>query len=416
MDDRKRLERRLLLFFAVNYFAQGMSGIVYEPLAYFLKDTLKLSAAQSAGFWAWITAPFLIKPLFGILTDLVPILGRLRRPHLLAGAALGTAGWLALAGLPRPSYGVLVALFVLVNVAVVFTDVVCDGVMVERGKASGKTGFFQAVQIGTLYATLVATGLGGGWLSSYVSIRLIFAVCALFSLLSLVSAIWMPAEAPAPGASAGLRGLRALFCERRFWAVAALIFLFNFSPFLGTAQFYFQSVALKLSPLFIGALTTLGGFAGLAGAAFFGKVVGRRWSTAQLVRAAVWLGAPLSLLYLGCIGPVSAALLSVLFGFFGVVFRLALMDLAAQACPRHAEATAFAVFMSVFNLAAWASNTVGGMLYDRMTAAFSGQTWPAYMSAGTLILIGSACILACWPLVPQALAHDAKERPDGVSA
>ena len=78
----------LYLFCAVNYFAQGMAGIVYEPVNYLLKDGLKLSAGQAAVFVAWMTAPFVIKPLFGLLTDLVRLPGGLRRPHLVLGALL----------------------------------------------------------------------------------------------------------------------------------------------------------------------------------------------------------------------------------------------------------------------------------------------------------------------------------------
>ena len=112
-----------------------------------------------------------------------------------------------------------------------------------------------------------------------------------------------------------------------------------------------------------------------------------------------------SLLYLLYLGPVSAGVLTVLFGFLGVVFRLALMDLAAQSCPKHAEATAFAVYMAVFNLAALGSNTVGGALYDRMKLVFAAAGNPAYCAAAVLILIGSACTFSCWWLLPAVLSR-----------
>ena len=129
-----------------------------------LKTGLKLSAGQAAIFVAWMTVPFVIKPLFGPLTDLVRLPGGRRRPHLLLGAVLGVACWLALALLPDYRYGALLALLALVNVSVVFCDVVCEGVMVEMGKARGKTGTYQAVHIGTLYAPPAITGVGeAGW-------------------------------------------------------------------------------------------------------------------------------------------------------------------------------------------------------------------------------------------------------------
>ena len=346
-----------------------------------------------------MTAPFLLKPLFGLLADLVRLPGGLRRPHLVLGALLGSVCWLILAAHPTHRYAPLLLLLTMVNFSVVFCDVVCDGVMVQAGKAAGKTGTYQAVQIGTLYATLVLTGLGGGWLSAHASMRTVFILAALFPLMIAGSALWvreLPAREPA---RAGLGNLLGLMRGRRFWALCLMTFLWNFSPFLGSAQFYYQSDALKLGPMFIGALSTMGGAAGVAGAAFFGWSI-QRWGTARFLRAGVPICGAASLLYLLYVGPVSAGLLTVLFGFLGVVFRLALMDMAAQACPKGAEATAFAVYMAVFNLAALASNTAGGYLYDRMRLVFASAQNPAYCAAAVLILIGSACTFACWWLLP----------------
>ncbi|HAM36856.1 MAG TPA: hypothetical protein DEB40_10680 [Elusimicrobia bacterium] len=399
---------RLYLFCAVNYFAQGMAGIVYEPVNYLLKDGLRLSAGETAAFVGWMTLPFILKPIFGLLSDLAPIRGSLRRPHLILGALLGASCWAILAWTPRHNYAALLTLLILVNFSVVFCDAVCDGVMVQLGQAGGKTGTYQAVQIGTLYATLVLTGVGGGWLSGHARPRAVFALAAVFPLLVAGSAVWVR-ELPSPASPRqGLRSLLTLLSGRRFWALCLMIFLWNFSPFLGTAQFYYQSEALRLGPLYIGVLSTLGGVAGVLGAAFFGMKV-RLWGTAAFLRAGVLLAGASSLLYLFYVGPVSAGVLTVIFGVLGVVFRLALMDLAAQSCPAHAQASAFAIYMAVFNLAALASNTAGGRLYDALRDLLRAAPDPAYGAAAVLVVIGSVCTLACWWLLPAVGA--APQRP-----
>ena len=183
-------------------------------------------------------------------------------------------------------------------------------------------------------------------------------------------------------------------------AVAAGIFLWSFCHFLGTAQFYYQSVAMKLSPLFIGGLSTAGGFAGLLGAVIFGRMTAK--GTEKIARASIWLGAPLSLLYLFYSGPRSIAALTVLFSLSGVVFRLAWMDLAAKSCPDGAEATVFAAYMAVFNIAASASNTMGGAYYEKLSAAHG-----AYFAMAALSLIGTAGTIAAWPCLRYALRNDA---------
>jgi predicted MFS family arabinose efflux permease len=397
-------ERRLYYFFAVTYFAEGMAGLAYEPVDYLLKDVLHLGAGRAALFIAWMTLPLTIKPLFGLLTDLLPWAGKRRRPHMIGVTLLTSVGWGLLAFMKGYRYGPALAILVLINVGFVLSDIVCDGVMVERGKESGKTGPYQAVQIGTLYATLILTGLGGGWLAAHASYKTIFLLAAVFPLAAAASALWIdePDVGTVPETAArGWSGLKKLIRDPRAWAVAAAIFLWDFCPFLGTAQFYYQSVALKLSPVFIGGLSTAGGFAGVAGAALFAKWSAKPGGTERLARASVSVGGALTLLYVFYAGPWSTMILTVLFSLTGVVFRLAWMDLAARACPEGAEATAFAAFMAVFNIAASASNGFGGAFYEKLSAAHG-----AYAAMVILSLVGTACTFACWPLLKFALPRD----------
>ncbi|MDE2238104.1 MAG: hypothetical protein KGK30_09460, partial [Elusimicrobia bacterium] len=388
---------RIYLFFAFCYLAQGMSGIIYEPLAYLLKDVLHLGSAQAAAFVWWMTLPMLIKPVFGVLTDMLPLGGRRRRPHMALACLIWGGALAALAWERRFPYYTLLVLLACVNVGLVLGDIVCDAVMVEQGQLAGKTGPYQAVQIGILYATIVVTGLGGGWLSAHASARQVFALAAVFPALALFSIVWMR-EPVAPAAARQVRlALGRVAVSRRFWAVAGLIFLWSFSPFLGTAQFYYESETLKLGPVLIGWIDTIGGLAGAIGALAYGRLIGV-WSLRQWLRACVWGGAALALLYLGFSGPVSAAVVTAVAGLAGVGFRLALMDLAARACPRGAEAICFAAFMAVFNLAAAASNLVGGWLLERLGGVLS----PAGCFEA-LVVIGALCTLACRPLLAPAL-------------
>lgn len=387
---------RLYLFFFANYFAQSMNGVAYEPIDYLLKNTLRLSPRQASAFIAWMTLPFLVKPVFGLLSDLLPIGGRRRLPYMLGASVLAALAWAALAAQKSYGYYSLLLLLLLTNIGIAFSDVVCDAVMVERGKELSKTGPFQAVKIGTLYLSLVVTGLGGGWLSAHASYRQIFALTAAFSSLIILACLWIEEPQPAPAPRSAITSVVHLLRQRRFWLLSLLIFLWNFYPFLGTVQFYYQNDVLHLSPVYIGSMSTLGGFAGLLGAGFFWKAHGRLWDPDAAVRAGALIGSLLSLAYFFYIGPISVAIVEALFGFVSVVLRLALMDLLARACPDFAEASSFALFIVIFDLTASASNMAGGRIYDALKAAhYSPQA-----SAADLILIGSICTLACWWIVP----------------
>lgn len=405
-------DRRLYAFFIATYLAEGLIGVAYEPIYFLQKDVLRLTPSQSAAFTLVMTLPFLVKPLLGLLTDAVPLLRRRRLPYIVLAAGAASAGWAALALLGEYRYAPTLFLLTAVNVGIAFADTLCDGVMVECGKPEDKTGRFQAVQIGTLYASLLAAGLGGGWLAEHASYKAVFGLTALFPLLILLSALGLreaPAPAPAEQARKTWASLSGLVGSRAFWACCALIFLFSFNPFLGTPMFYFQSGPLAFTKLTIGALTSVSGLFGVLGAAVFGRFhntggsfFGRsaRFDTPTLVRASLLAGAAVALAHLFYRGVVSAYLLTALYGTLGVFMRLALMDLVARMSPEHGEATAFALFMAVFNLAALASNTFGGWVYERAAAGAGASS-----AMNLLVVIGALCTGAAWAFlrwIPEA--------------
>jgi predicted MFS family arabinose efflux permease len=94
-----------------------------------------------------------------------------------------------------------------------------------------------------------------------------------------------------------------------------------------------------------------------------------------------------TLAYLGYRDPLSAVMISLVFGGIGMFIQLTFLDLAARACPKQAEATFFAFLMSVYNGATEISHITGGWLYDQV-----GFTRLIFISAGFTAL--------CWLLVP----------------
>jgi hypothetical protein len=109
--------------------------------------------------------------------------------------------------------------------------------------------------------------------------------------------------------------------------------------------------------------------------------------------------AVISLSYLFYRGPVSVTIIETLYGFSTVFFRLALLDLIARSCPVDAEATFYALFLAFFDIAMFASNAIGGRLYDVLQGLLASQARHDQLSAVVLIVIGSLCTLTCrWTL------------------
>jgi MFS family permease len=385
-------------FFLINYFVQGCIGIVYEPLNYVLKDRLHLTPGQTSGFIAWMTLPLLLKPVYGWMSDFVPIGGYRRRPHLMIGSLAASLAFGVLAFQTHYRYAGLLYPMMGACLALAFADAACDGLLVEDGQARRLTGPYQALQIGALYASVILSGYGSGWMTSHLAYSWIFAIAGILPLAIFASSFMIHEEGPSRSRPRDPFQFWGFIRTKKFWMLSLTIVLWNFYPFLGTVQFYYQSNVLRLNPQWIGSLMTVGSLAGLVGAAVF-------WKFCQSHDVRVWVSrgpivmALVSLSYLFYWGPVSVTVIETLYGFFSVFFRLALLDLVARTCPKDAEATAYAVFLSFFDIAMYGSNALGGKLYDVLQRILAHQAHPVQTSVVVLMLIGSLCTLTCrWTL------------------
>jgi predicted MFS family arabinose efflux permease len=399
--------RRLAVLFAVVYFAQGMVYLPDQVVAIVFKER-GLSAGQLATFTWIITTPWFIKPVYGLLSDFVPLFGTRRRSYFLITASLAAAAAVAVSLMPGSPYWALATLITLMWLGVGFTDVLTDALMVENGKPLGLTGVFQSVQWGALSAASVLTGVLGGYLAERRAFATVFALVACFPIVSLLMAAFVVKERPSRLDLEGLRetwqALREAFGRRDLWVVSGFIFFWAFSPSFGPAFFYYETDTLGFSQTFIGILASLGAIASIAGAWAYARL-SRAFSLRRLIVYSIGAGTLGTLAYLVYRDRVSAIVITVVFGAVGMTTQLAFLDLAAKACPRRAEATFFALLMSVYNLGSKSSEWVGAHLYD----------WVGYTP---LVLISTAATAAAWflvPLVPidaiQAAAQEAEPAP-----
>jgi MFS family permease len=399
--------RRLAVLFAVVYFAQGMVYLPDQVVAIVFKER-GLSAGQLATFTWIITTPWFIKPVYGLLSDFVPLFGTRRRSYFLITASLAAAAAVAVSLMPGSPYWALATLITLMWLGVGFTDVLTDALMVENGKPLGLTGVFQSVQWGALSAASVLTGVLGGYLAERRAFATVFALVACFPIVSLLMAAFVVKERPSRLDLEGLdetwQALQEAFGRRDLWVVSGFIFFWAFSPSFGPAFFYYETDTLGFSQTFIGVLASLGAIASIGGAWAYARL-SRAFSLRRLIVYSIGAGALGTLAYLVYRDRVSAIVITVVFGAVGMTTQLAFLDLAAKACPRRAEATFFALLMSVYNLGSKSSEWVGAHLYD----------WVGYTP---LVLISTAATAAAWflvPLVPidaiQAAAQEAEPAP-----
>jgi MFS family permease len=398
--------QRLAVLFAIVYFAQGMWYLPNQTLTIVLKER-GLSAGQVATFFTFSTIPWLIKPVYGLISDFVPLFGRRRKSYLLLTSTLAGLAGLALGVGVEHTYWWLAGLFTLMGLGLAFTDVLVDAVMVESGKPRGLTGAFQAVQWGAVYMASVVVGEAGGYLAERRSLGATFVIASIFPLVSLLMTQMFVQESPVRVDREAFRetlaAIKGALTEREVWVVAGFIFFWTFSPSFGPALLYYQTDVLKFSQQFIGHLSALASIAAVAGALVYAPL-SRRVPLKRLINLSIGIGVVSTLAYLVYRGVWSALAIDTIFGAVGMITQLAFLDLAAKSCPRRVEATFFALLMSIYNGGVQGSQVVGGYLYD----------WLGYTP---LVLISTAFTAASWFLVPlvrieriEARARQATDR------
>jgi hypothetical protein len=88
--------------------------------------------------------------------------------------------------------------------------------------------------------------------------------------------------------------------------------------------------------------------------------ISHRLALKAILHMAVGIGVASTLAYLLYKDATSAILIDVTFGGIGMIGTLALLDLAAKACPKEAEGTFSALLMSIYNGGVQGSGVIGG--------------------------------------------------------
>ena len=397
--------QRYAVLFVVVYFAQGMWYLPNQTITIVLKDS-GFSAGMVANFFVVSATPWLIKPVYGMLSDFLPLFGRRRFSYFVLTSALAAAAGFGLGLTGTREYWILLSLFTAMGLGLAFTDVLVDALMVENGRRLNLTGAFQSVQWAAIYTSSILVGIGGGWLAERRSLAVAFGLAAVFPLLSLGMATGVVREPRARADRAAflerLRAVRAALRAREVWGVAGFIFFFTFSPSFGPGFLFYQTDQLGFSQQFIGTLGALQSVGSVLGALTYAPL-SRRWPLRRTINLSIGLSTVGTLVYLLYRGPWSGVVIDFSFGWVYMVTTLAFLDLAAKACPRQVEGTFFALLMSVYNAGAQISQWAGGHLYDMV-------------GFERLVLISTVATALTWLLVPlvriEAIEEQARSQPE----
>jgi MFS family permease len=368
------LVRRLMIYFGLVYFAQGIGqagALISQPLMYYLKS-LGLTTDEVATVLAVLTVPWVIKPVYGLISDFIPLFGYRRKSYLFLLNGLATGGFLWLTGLTAP-HMIVLALF-LTALGIAASDVLVDALMVENGQRLGRIKQFQSQQWMWFNIAAITSAFIGGQLSGHLMPATALHTAALLvacaPLAVLIATTFLVTEEKTQldlsRMRATLHGLLAALKSRTLWIVAGFLAFWNITPGFGTPLYYHMVDHLKFDQSFIGNLGAVAAGGGVIGAYLYRRFLASQFSTKQLVYVSVILGSGTTLAYLLLTDRTSAVILYFTTGILSMIPLLTLLSLAASVCPPQAAGFTFASLMSIYNAAAQVSAIIGAHLYERV--------------------------------------------------
>jgi MFS family permease len=394
------------------YLVQGVAepteGLISQPVRSMLKSWGYTTAAIAA-FGALLALPWTLKPIYGLLTDFVPIARTRRRSYLILTSGISAFALLILYLLPIPpgSYQLLLYLLLVPTVGVAFSDVVVDALMITKGQPRGLTGILQSVQWAAMYGGTILAGTLGGYLSQHGRENDGFLICGVMAFMTCLLTWFFVSEKPYVARKGHFRiAVKELAVAVRtptVIAAAAFLFLWSFNPFSMSVLYMHMTNELGISEQYYGftiSILSVGAIVGSLGYSAYCRRVRMKW----LIHLSIAMGVLSTLAYCLVVDQMSAAIVSLIVGFTYLTGSMVQYDLAARACPAAAAGTTFALLMALSNLSMSLSTALGGSLYDAWV-----ERWGATSAFNALVIAGALSTCACWLIVPfmnRAIASD----------
>ncbi|CAN6464872.1 unnamed protein product [Victoria cruziana] len=414
------------------YFVQGVLGLSRLAVSFYFKDDLHLDPAEAAVITGSSALPWLIKPLYGFISDSYPLFGYRRRSYLVLSGFLGALSWGMMATLVNNKYSAAFCIL-LGSLSVAFSDVVVDSMVVERarGETQSTSGSLQSLCWGSsAFGGIVSAYFSGSLVDTYGT-RFVFGVTAFLPLMTSAVALLVKEKAiQDPKSGHVFSNNNSRFAQSTTQQVMQLwdtvrqpdiflptlfIFLWQATPQSDSAMFFFTTNKLGFTPEFLGRVKLVTSIASLMGVALYNgflKNIPLRKVFLWMTIAGSGLGMSQVLLvtginrHFGVSDEWFAIGDSLILTVLGQASFMPVLVLAARLCPPGVEATLFATLMSISN----GGSVTGGLIGAGLTQIF-GITKDSFTNLSLLIVLCNLSSLLPLPL----LGLLPKENPDRLS-
>jgi folate/biopterin transporter len=376
------------------YFVEGALGLARLAQTFLLKDQLHLGPAELSALTGLFTLPWTVKPIYGFLSDGFPLFGYRRRSYLILAGLTGCFSY-SLVG--HDFWGFLegdqlipgtVAALVLSSACIAFSDVVADGIVVQKTRDSDDpkiAGGLQSLCWGSAAIGGLTSAYFSGSLLEVMTPQDIFSITAFLPFVVASIAFLIDEEPIKPTTTDALatsggnmavvksqaEALWGAIKQPKIYKPALFLFLWQSTPTSDGAFLFFLTDDLGFGPEFLGRVRLITAAAGLFGVWLYNSYL----KTTPIKDILFWssiISAPLGLSSLLLITHANRALGipdgvfvcgdDVILSVLGEIAFLPILVLSARLCPPGVEAVLFATLMSINNGAGTLGTELGALL------------------------------------------------------
>ncbi len=435
---RKAAFWRVALLIGISVFINSNIIAITNLLSTFLlKDTLHLAPAAMSTFNIFAGIPAYLRPFMGAGSDLFPLFGFHRKSYYALAWILMAVGYLALALLHSYHYGAVLGLVIVTAAGGNLVFVIMDAVMVLIGNMTGTVGRLQTIQQGIpMLLGLTYAGPLSGWLASHLSYAQGFMAAAAVAVLGIPLTLLIPENRLTSHSDLGTQEERELSQAKRredharsfaalrqaarswhLWAIVGYVFYLILTPGTGTPQLFYSVNVLHFSKQFLGFLA-IPSSAGSILAILLFAAVSRRISVRSVVWTAFLMDCSLYLISMGLRNHSTGIIVALVSSFFGTVYNLSLLTLAARATPKGVEGTVYGLVMAAITLAGTLGDLIGSKIFTFFGPAHHyslAHGWFALLWFGfafTVIAVVFIPFLPAWARSSEPLGSTEQHSPD----
>eukprot|EP00873_Tetraselmis_striata_P041976 jgi/Tetstr1/462240/TSEL_000638.t1 len=424
-------------------------------IGYMAQDELNVGPAQFSSIKSLLALPWLIRPLYGLVSDCRPLFGYHRRSYLMLSGLVASVVYVVWA-VQVHTLAMAVWLWALVTLSSAMVDVILDGASCEMSRGVGQSiaGALQSLTRLSFAVGALVVACVTGYMIDSIGSRPVILTMGIFMLINLIAgcmiadipgggdpltdpSAYKTLRSPVPSAPGGkplptpvpalsplpdrlskrrtreeriLRTMWSTLKQRRVLSPLVFVFLFMSTPQTTNAMFYFYTNHLGFTSSFLAQMAILARVADVVSSLLYA----RYFKTVTLRRLFFWAPIMATTLGLSQLVLVSGLNRSLgipdqwfVFGdtiFLEVISRVALlhlMVLCSNLCPAGCESTMFAVIMSITSAAYLGLGNLGGSL---LMWAF-GVTSTDFANLSYLLLASNLLHLACLPLLCLVPSH-----------